>query len=52
MAYDRQIWVVPSLESKIAKILVMNKTAYTNIELLELREVQTEPSAMQTNEKC
>ncbi|MCL2592409.1 MAG: hypothetical protein FWD82_03495 [Defluviitaleaceae bacterium] len=38
--YEKQIWVVPSLNSKIAQTLVNNKLAYSNIELLELGEIQ------------
>jgi len=38
--YDTQIWVVPSLNTKIAKILEQNKTACPNIEILELSEIQ------------
>ena len=38
--YDHQLWVVPSLDSKIAKILEENKTAYPNIEILELSKIQ------------
>ena len=40
MAYDVQIWVVPSRESKIAVILEENKIAYPNIEILELSEAR------------
>jgi len=40
LKYDVQIWVVPSLNSKIAQILEENKIAYSNIELLEISEVQ------------
>jgi len=39
-AYDRQIWVVPSMNTKIADILNQNLSTYTNIEILELQEVQ------------
>jgi len=38
--YERQIWVVPSMETKIADILKSNIPKYTNIEILELQEVQ------------
>ena len=38
--YDKQIWVVPSMGSKISKILEEKKKAYSNIEILELSEVQ------------
>jgi len=38
-AYDNQIWIVPSLNSKIAKILEINKIMYP-MELIELSEVQ------------
>ena len=45
--YDKQIWMVPSLESKIARVLKQSKTAYPNIVLLELDEVQEKE-----NDKC
>ena len=38
--YDRQIWVVPCLNSKIARVLEKSKTEYPNIEVLGLREIQ------------
>ena len=38
--YDKQIWIVPSLNSKITKILQENSTIYPDIELLELNEIQ------------
>ena len=38
--YDRQIWIVPDLDGKIANILEDSKTAYPNIEILELGEIQ------------
>ena len=38
--YDRQIWVVPDLKSKIADVLVQNQTAYPNIKIVELKEVK------------
>ena len=38
--YDRQIWVVPNLNTKIAKILMENKIIYPNIEILEISEVE------------
>lgn len=37
--YDRQIWVVQDLRSKIARILKENRPKYPNIELLKLSEV-------------
>jgi len=40
LKYDIQIWVVPSLNSKIAQILEESKTTYNNIQLIELSEVQ------------
>ena len=40
--YDRQIWLVPSLHTKVAKMLEKSKIEYPNIELLELSEVQKE----------
>lgn len=39
--YDLQIWVVPSLQHKIAAILQEEKAAYTDIEILELKEIET-----------
>jgi len=38
--YDRQIWIVPSMDSKIAKSLISKRKVYSNIELIELSEVQ------------
>lgn len=38
--YDLQIWVVPSLQHKIAAILQEEKAAYTDIEILELKEIE------------
>ena len=38
--YERQIWVVPDLNTKIADILNSNKSQYPNIEILELSEVE------------
>ena len=38
--YDRQIWVVPNLTCKIARVLEQRKTEYPNIKLLELSEIQ------------
>jgi len=38
--YDKQIWIVPSLKSKIAKILQENSTIYPDIEMLELSNIQ------------
>lgn len=40
MNYDLQIWVVPSLQHKIAAILQEEKAAYTDIEILELKEIE------------
>jgi len=40
MQYDKQIWVVPDKESKIAKTLENNKKYYTNIEIIELNQIQ------------
>ena len=42
--YDKQIWIVPSIKSKIAKILQENATNYPNIELIELSQIQVENS--------
>jgi len=42
--YDKQIWIVPSIKSKIAKILQENATNYPNIELIELSQIQVESS--------
>ena len=38
--YDKQIWIVPSLDTKIARILEENKINYTDIEILELNKIQ------------
>lgn len=38
--YDKQIWVVPDLDCKIACILQENIKKYPNIEILELSEVK------------
>jgi len=40
LEYEKQTWVVPSKEIKIADILKNNMSKYTNIEILELQEVQ------------
>ena len=40
MDYDTQIWVVPSHNSKIARILKENQTAYPNIDIVEVKEIQ------------
>ncbi|MCL2405216.1 MAG: hypothetical protein FWC92_06685 [Defluviitaleaceae bacterium] len=40
MDYDRQIWIVPDLECKIAKTLQKNKTMYANIEIMALGQIQ------------
>jgi len=40
MAYDKQIWVVPDLECKIARTLENSKVKYTNIEILELNQIK------------
>ena len=42
LEYDKQIWVVPSLNTKIAKVLVNSKGAYPNIEILELSKIDLE----------
>lgn len=39
--YDLQIWVVPSMQHKIALLLKAEQTAYNDIEILELSEVQS-----------
>ena len=39
-AYDKQIWVVPDLQSKIARILEENARKYPPIEILEISEVK------------
>lgn len=41
MNYDLQIWVVPSLQHRIADILQSEKDVYNDIEILELKEVST-----------
>ena len=38
--YDKQIWIVTSLENKIARILEENKDKYPDIEIWELGEIQ------------
>jgi len=38
--YERQIWIVPDLECKIAKTLQNSKIMYSNIEILELSQIQ------------
>ena len=40
LEYHKQIWIVPKLDTKIAKILNKSKTMYSNIEILELDEIQ------------
>jgi len=40
LAYEKQIWIVPDMDSKIARILANNKTTYPNIKILELNEMQ------------
>ncbi len=40
MNYDLQIWVVPSLQHKITAILQEEKNSYTDIEILELKEIE------------
>lgn len=42
LTYDKQVWVVPSFNTKIAKTLEKYKTEYPNIELIELDEIKTE----------
>jgi len=39
MDYDRQIWIVPDLDSKIAKTLQANKVKYSNIEIMALSQI-------------
>jgi len=38
--YDEQIWIVPDLECKIARTLQNSKIKYTNIEIIELSQIQ------------
>ena len=40
LTYDRQLWIVPSMQSKITHILENNRVNYPNIEILEVSEVQ------------
>jgi len=40
MDYDIQVWIVPNHDSKIARILEANKTAYQNIKIFSLQEVR------------
>ena len=49
LVYDRQIWVVPSLGTKIAKILTTSKAEYPNIELIELSKIQKEKEGEKNN---
>lgn len=41
ISYDLQIWVVPYLQHKIAAILQEEQSAYTNIQILELKEIES-----------
>jgi len=38
--YDKQIWIVPDFDTKIAQILIDNQTNYPDIEIMKLSEVQ------------
>ena len=38
--YDSQIWIVPSLDTKMASILKKNKSTYNNIHVLSLSKIQ------------
>lgn len=40
MEYDTQIWIVPDLNTKIARILQEQKISYPNIKILEINEVK------------
>jgi len=40
LEYEKQIWIVPDLDSKIAKTLEKNKIVYSNIEIIELSKIQ------------
>jgi len=40
MDYDRQVWIVPDMECKIAKTLQNNRAMYTNIEIMTLEQIQ------------
>lgn len=40
LEYDKQVWVVPDLSTKIARMLEENKSSYPNISILELSEVK------------
>ena len=42
LKYDKQIWVVSSLNTKVADILIDRKSKYTNIEIIELKEVKND----------
>ena len=48
--YDRQIWIVPDLESKIAKTLQNSKIMYSNIEILELSQIQRKTEDIENDE--
>ena len=40
MDYHKQIWIVPDLDAKIAKTLQNSKVMYSNIEIIELGQIQ------------
>ena len=40
LAYDNQLWIVPDRQHKITSILEENSITYSNIEIIELKEVQ------------
>ena len=42
MKYDKQIWIVPSFQSKIACILKNNMSRYSNIEIMNLEGTEDE----------
>jgi len=41
IGYAKQIWIVPDFNTKIAQILRDNQISYPNIEIMELREIQS-----------
>jgi len=51
MDYDRQIWVVPDLECKIAKTLLNSRTMYPNIQIMAIGQIQ-ETKENEENIQC
>jgi len=40
LKYEKQIWIVPNLDTKIAKTLENRRPVYNNIEILELSKIK------------